>query len=117
MGATVVAVDSEKFKLELATEHGGDDVVNAAETDPSAAIQALGGADVAIVLAATPTVFEQAFRSLRRGGRLVCVGLPAEGTMSIPIFETVLKGTSMMGAIVGRRQDLAEVFELHAFSD
>ena len=34
--------------------------------------------------------------------------------MSIPIFETVLKGISIIGSIVGTRQDLAEVFALHA---
>ena len=32
----------------------------------------------------------------------------------MPIFDTVLKGISVIGSIVGTRQDLAEVFELHA---
>jgi propanol-preferring alcohol dehydrogenase len=60
-------------------------------------------------------VFEQAFASLRRGGRLVCVGLPADaGAMTVPIFETVIKGLSIIGSIVGTRQDLTEVFALHA---
>ena len=40
--------------------------------------------------------------------------MPAEGTMSIPIFDTVVKGISIIGSIVGTRQDLAEVFALHA---
>ncbi|WP_367882207.1 zinc-binding dehydrogenase [Rathayibacter oskolensis] len=78
------------------------------------AIQAVGGADVAVVLAASPRVFEQAFASLNRGGRLLCVALPAEEHMSISIFETVLKGISVIGSIVGTRQDLVEVFALHA---
>ena len=47
--------------------------------DPVVALQDLGGLDVAVVLAASPRVFEQAFASLRRGGRLVCVALPADG--------------------------------------
>jgi propanol-preferring alcohol dehydrogenase len=34
--------------------------------------------------------------------------------MSISIFETVLKGISIIGSIVGTRQDVAEVFALHA---
>jgi len=116
VGGTVIGVDVEDDKLELATELGADYVVNAAETDPVAAIQELGGADVAVVLAVTPSVFEQAFASLRRGGRLVCVGLPPEtdGPMSLPIFPTVLQGISVIGSIVGTRQDLAEVFDLHA---
>ncbi|MGY2703118.1 alcohol dehydrogenase AdhP [Nocardioides sp. HB32] len=116
VGGTVIAVDVEEEKLELATELGADHVVNASRTDPVAAIEALGGADVAVVLAVIPSVFEQAFASLRRGGRLICVGLPPEsdGPMSLPIFPTVLKGVSVIGSIVGTRQDLAEVFALHA---
>lgn len=47
-------------------------------------------------------------------GRLICVAMPAAGNMEIPIFETVVKGISVIGSIVGTRQDLAEVFALHA---
>lgn len=116
VGGVVIAVDVEDAKLELARELGADHVVNARETDPVAAIEALGGADVAVVLAVTPAVFEQAFAALRRGGRLVCVGLPPEsaGPMSLPLFPTVLRGISVIGSIVGTRQDLVEVFDLHA---
>jgi len=114
MGGTVIAVDIEAPKLELARELGAEHLVNAAEVDPVAAIQKLGGADVALVLAASPKVFEQAFSSLSRGGRLICVALPADEQMHISIFETVLKGLSIIGSIVGTRQDLTEVFALHA---
>ena len=65
--------------------------INAVHEDPVEVIQGLGGADAAIVLAATPTACEQAFRSLRRNGRLVFVGLPADNVMHLPIFETVLQ--------------------------
>ena len=116
VGGTVIAVDVEQAKLDLAAELGADHLVNARETDPVGAIEQLGGADVAVVLAVTPTVFEQAHASLRRGGRLICVGLPpeTEGPMALPIFPTVLKGISVIGSIVGTRQDLVEVFDLHA---
>jgi propanol-preferring alcohol dehydrogenase len=115
MGGSVVAIDIEQAKLDLARELGAEHLVNAHRTDPVAAITALGGLDVAVVLAASPRVFEQAFASLRRGGRLVCVAMPADGgAMNIPIFETVVKGISIIGSIVGTRQDLAEVFALHA---
>lgn len=114
LGGSVIAVDVEDPKLELARELGAEHLVNAAKVDPIAAIQNLGGADVALVLAASPKVFEQAFASLNRGGRLICVALPAEQEMKISIFETVLKGLSIIGSIVGTRQDLAEVFALHA---
>lgn len=114
VGGFVTAVDVTDEKLQLAKRLGADHLVNAAKVDAADAIQAEGGADVAIVLAASSDVFEQAFRSLRRGGRLVCVGLPKDGAFPLPIFETVLKGLSVIGSIVGTRQDLREVFALHA---
>jgi alcohol dehydrogenase, propanol-preferring len=113
-GGFVTAVDVEPAKLDLATELGADHVVNARTADPVARIRDdLGGVDVAIVLAAQSQVFDQALRSLRRGGRLVCVALPADGALNVPIFETVLGGLSVIGSIVGTRTDLGDVFALH----
>jgi alcohol dehydrogenase, propanol-preferring len=114
LGGRVVAVDIEEAKLDLAGELGADHLVNARRADPVQAIRELGGADVAVCLATAPSAFEQAFGSLRRGGRLVCVALPAEGTMQVPIFDMVLGGKSIIGSIVGTRKDLADVFALHA---
>lgn len=115
VGGLVTAVDIEQGKLDLAAELGADHLVNAAETDPVEAIRAVGGADVAVVLAASPKPFAQAYRSLRRGGRLVMVALPADdAAITVPIFDTVLGGISVIGSIVGTRADLAEVFALHA---
>ena len=72
-GATVAAVDVVDSKLDVAKDLGATYVVNATVDDPAEAIQALGGADAAIVLAATPQVCEQAFASLKRNGTLVLV--------------------------------------------
>lgn len=113
-GGETVAVDVTEEKLRLAASLGATDLVNAATTDPVAAVQSLGGVDVAVVLAAEPKVLEQAHASLRRGGRLVLVSLPKDNAMRLPIFETVLKGISVVGSIVGTRADLATVFKLHA---
>jgi propanol-preferring alcohol dehydrogenase len=113
-GGRVVAVDLFDEKLELAKELGADHVVNAAKVDAVAAIQQLGGAGQAIALAVSPTSFEQAYASLRRGGTLVFVALPPENHIRLPIFETVLNGITIVGSIVGTRVDLREVFELHA---
>ena len=55
-----------------------------------------------------------AYGSLRRGGKLVFVARPADNTVQLPIFETVLNGITIVGSIVGTRLDLREVFELHA---
>ena len=113
-GGRVVAIDVHDEKLALATELGAEFTVNAAREDPVEAIQNLGGADQAIALAVAPCAFQQAYRSLRRGGTLVFVALPPENTVELPIFETVLNGITVVGSIVGTRVDLREVFELHA---
>jgi propanol-preferring alcohol dehydrogenase len=112
-GGRVVAVDIHDEKLTLAKELGAEYTVNAAKEDPIAAIQALGGADQAIALAVAPKAFEQAYGSLKRGGTLVFVALPADNDVTIPIFQTVLNGITIVGSIVGTRNDLREVFELH----
>lgn len=114
LGARVIAVDVEDAKLDLARELGADLTVNAKTTDPVKAIAGYGGADVAVVTAASPRTFEQAFASLRRGGRLACVGLPADDKITISVFDTVLSGKHIIGSIVGTRNDLADVFALHA---
>ena len=113
-GGTVAAVDVIDAKLDVAKRLGAAYTVNGANEDPAEAIQALGGADVAIVLAATPKACEQAFASLRPNGTLVLVGLPKDNTMHLPIFETVLRGITVVGSLVGTRVDLAETFELAA---
>lgn len=113
-GGRVVAIDVTDDKLELARELGAEFVVNANKEEPAEAIQKLGGANQAIVTAVSPRGFEQAYGSLRRGGTLVLVGLPAENEMKLPIFETVLNGVTVVGSIVGTRADLREVFKLHA---
>ena len=113
-GGRVIAVDLIDEKLELARELGAEFTINATKQDPVEAIQELGGADQAIALAVSPKAFEQAYGSLRRGGKLVFVALPADNEVTLPIFETVLNGITIVGSIVGTRTDLREVFELHS---
>jgi len=114
LGARVIAVDVEDSKLDLARALGADYAINAKATDPVKAVTELGGADVAVVTAASPKTFEQAYASLRRGGRMSCVGLPADDKITISVFDTILSGKSIIGSIVGTRNDLTDVFALHA---
>jgi len=97
-------------KLDLARKIGAEFTINARKDDPVEAIQRLGGVSQAIALAVSPSAFAQAYRSLRRGGTLVFVAMPADNEVKLPIFESVVNGIT----IVGTRQDLREAFELHA---
>ena len=83
-GGRVVAVDVVDEKLELARELGAEFTINAKKEDPVEAIHRLGGVDQAIALAVSPRAFEQAYQSLRRGGKLVLVALPADNEIKLP---------------------------------
>ncbi|MFJ9680400.1 alcohol dehydrogenase AdhP [Streptomyces sp. NPDC101194] len=112
-GAETIAVDVTDEKLALARELGADHVIDARVQDVAEETQWLGGADAAISLAVSNESFGAAYGALRRGGTLVLVALPAEGKLELPVFDTVLNGTKVIGSIVGTREDLAEVFQLH----
>lgn len=113
-GATVAAVDLVDAKLDVAKRLGAEYTFNTRTQDVPAEIQALGGANCAIALAASPAACEQALASLARNGTLVLVGLPKDNIMRLPIFETVLRGIKVVGSLVGTRLDLKETFALHA---
>lgn len=112
-GTTTVAVDVEDAKLELAKELGADHVVDA-RGDQAAALAAIGGVDIAVVTVPSPAAMQAAHAALNPNGRLVLVGLPADNRLELPVFETVLKGISIIGSLVGTRNDLADCFALHA---
>ncbi len=112
-GATTVAVDVDDTKLKLAKELGADHVVDARD-DQAEQLADIGGVDVALVTVPSPAAMHAAHASLNPNGRLVLVGLPADNRLEIPVFETVLKGISVIGSLVGTRNDLQDCFALHA---
>lgn len=112
-GSRTVAVDVGDDKLTLAEELGADLAVDA-RGDQAAQLAAFGGVDIALVTVPSPKAMQAALGSLNPRGRLVVVGLPADNRLEIPVFETVLRGISVMGSLVGTRNDLAECFDLHA---
>lgn len=112
-GATTIAIDVEDEKLQLAKDLGADHVVDA-RGDQAAELEALGGLDIALVTVPSPDAMRSAHAALNPNGRLVLVGLPADNRLELPVFETVLKGISVIGSLVGTRSDLQDVFALHA---
>ncbi|SLM90919.1 alcohol dehydrogenase AdhP [Brachybacterium nesterenkovii] len=114
MGMKVVGVDITQEKLDLATKHGADLVVDASVTDPVQFVQEnTGGAHGVLVTAVHPQAFGQAIGMTRRGGTIVFNGLPP-GDFPAPIFDIVLKGLTVRGSIVGTRQDMVEAVQFYA---
>ena len=114
--ARVIAIDIQDDKLALAKASGAEVTLNPNKEDVPARIQALtgGGAHSAIVVAVARSAFNQAVNSVRAGGKVVCVAVPA-GELSLNIVKTVLDGIQIVGSLVGTRQDLAEAFQ-HALA-
>jgi S-(hydroxymethyl)mycothiol dehydrogenase len=94
--STIIAVDLDARKLELAEEFGATHTVDASVTDPVAAIQALtdgNGADVCIEAVGNPKVFEQAFYARDLAGTLVQVGVPnPEMRLELPMIDFFGRG-------------------------
>ena len=109
-GLRVAAVDVSEEKLEQARA-GGAEMTARAEEAGRKLQKEFGGVHAAIVLTASPAAIQQAFRSLRRNGTLVLVGLATSG-YELPLVDTVLKGVTVRGSFLGSRQDLTAVFEL-----
>ncbi|HWD52290.1 MAG TPA: S-(hydroxymethyl)mycothiol dehydrogenase [Acidimicrobiales bacterium] len=93
---TVIAVDLDPGKLELARSFGATHVVKAGNEDPVEAIRALtggNGADVCIEAVGNPAVMEQAFYARDLAGTLVQVGVPTPAMrIDLPMIDFFGRG-------------------------
>ncbi len=94
--STVIAVDLDPGKLDLARQFGATDVVDASSGDVVEAVRALtggNGADVCIEAVGNPAVMEQAFYARDLAGTLVQVGVPTpEMRIDLPMIEFFGRG-------------------------
>jgi propanol-preferring alcohol dehydrogenase len=111
-GLRVAAVDVSEEKLRRSTELGAEIAVPAEHAGRTLQKQA-GGVDAALVLTPAPAAIEQAFRSVKRTGTVLLVGL-ATTRFELPIVDTVLKGIAVRGSFLGNRQDLDDALQLAA---
>jgi propanol-preferring alcohol dehydrogenase len=110
-GLSVAAIDPLPAKREMALTLGAE--LALPPEGSGRTLQKRGGLDAALVLTAAPESIQEAFRSLKRNGTLVVVGL-SPGTLDIPVVDAVLKGIIVRGSYLGSREDLDTVFALAA---
>jgi len=98
---TIVAVDVDAWKLDLARELGATAVLDARAADPVASIRELcGGADYAFECAGRGDTAEQAAAMLDTYGTAVIVGQPPSGTaarfdpLSVSCYEHHIVGSN-----------------------
>ena len=104
--ATIIGVDLDPGKLELATAFGATHTVDAGATDPVEAIRSLtggNGADVCIEAVGNPKVMEQAFFARDLAGTLVQVGVPTpDMRIDLPMIEFFGRGGALEAELVRR---------------
>ncbi len=97
--STIIAVDLDAKKLDLAKGFGATDTVDASSQDPVEAIRGLtggNGADVCIEAVGNPSVMEQAFYARDLAGTLVQVGVPTpDMRIDLPMIEFFGRGGRM----------------------
>ncbi len=97
--ATIIGVDLDPGKLELATAFGATHTVDASATDPVEAIRSLtggNGADVCIEAVGHPKVMEQAFFARDLAGTLVQVGVPTpDMRVDLPMIDFFGRGGAL----------------------
>jgi Zn-dependent alcohol dehydrogenase len=108
----IIAVDINPRKLDMAREFGATHVVNAAETDPVAAIMELTGGigvDYAFEAIGRADSIRQAFESLCKGGTAVAIGIAAkEQLISIPPQNLVYGERRLVGSFYGSTRPRAD---------
>ncbi|OFI37586.1 S-(hydroxymethyl)mycothiol dehydrogenase [Arthrobacter sp. SW1] len=102
---TIIAVDLDPAKVELAKTLGATHGVVSGDTDPVEAIRELtdgNGADVVIDAVGRPETYKQAFYARDLAGRVVLVGVPTpEMTLELPLLDVFGRGGSLKSSWYG----------------
>jgi S-(hydroxymethyl)mycothiol dehydrogenase len=102
---TIIAVDIDDRKLELAKQFGATHTVNSRETDPVEAIREATegfGADVVIEAIGRPDTYEQAFFARDLAGTVVLVGVPSpDMRLDLPLIEYFGRGGALKSSWYG----------------
>ncbi|MTT31116.1 alcohol dehydrogenase catalytic domain-containing protein [Terrilactibacillus sp. BCM23-1] len=86
--STIIVTDLEKLRLDAAKEMGATHVINIREKDPAEEIKKITngkGVDVAWETAGNPKALQSALESVKRGGKLAIVGLPAQNEIPLNV--------------------------------
>jgi threonine dehydrogenase-like Zn-dependent dehydrogenase len=115
--APVIVIDKNERRLAMAREMCADYTINFEKTPDvvGEVFRLTGGigADYVIEAVGTPATYEQAFRMLRRGGKLESFGICAEGDMmNLDPFQFVLNEKKVSGSCAGIGNDWGDAIRL-----
>jgi alcohol dehydrogenase/propanol-preferring alcohol dehydrogenase len=109
----IISVDVSPEKLALATKEGATKTVDASQPDVTARIvDAAGGQVLAVIDLVNGTATARfAFDALRKGGKLIQVGLfGGELTLALPLMA--IRALTVQGSYVGNPKELRELVTL-----
>ena len=101
----LIAVDAAPLRCQLAAELGADDVINAADEDPVAAVRKISygfGAELVVYAVggpAGPTAFKQGMQMLADGGTLHLIGKYEH--QYLPLSSGTIQGRRIVGGYFG----------------
>jgi Zn-dependent alcohol dehydrogenase len=112
-GGTVVAVDIDDDKLKMASDFGAWKTVNGSDGKAPKAVRKLtgGGADIAIEAIGNPATIDQAFSSLKTGGRLCVVGYTAHD-VNVSMARVMFREMEIVGSLGCRPVDYHNIVEM-----
>src|SRR5215218_1832820 len=117
---TIIAVDVDDRKLELAKGFGATHTVNSSKEDPVERIRELtggDGADVVIEAVGLPATYEQAFYARDLAGTVVLVGVPTPDLrIELPMIEVFGRGGALKSSWYGDclpSRDFPMLIDLH----
>src|ERR1700677_2856607 len=117
---TIIAVDVDDRKLELARQFGATHTVNSRAGDPVEQIRALtegNGADVVIEAVGRPETYKQAFYARDLAGTVVLVGVPTpEMQLELPLLDVFGRGGALKSSWYGDclpERDFPMLVDLH----
>jgi len=102
---TVIAVDVDDRKLEVARRFGATHTVNSRSSDAVESIRELtggNGADVVVEAVGRPETYEQAFYARDLAGTVVLVGVPTpQMTLQLPLLDVFGRGGALKSSWYG----------------
>ncbi|MBC8363915.1 MAG: S-(hydroxymethyl)mycothiol dehydrogenase [Actinobacteria bacterium] len=102
---TIIGIDIDAKKLDLAREFGATQVIDSSSEDPVEAVRALtdgNGVDVAIDAVGRPETYEQAFFARDLAGTVVLVGVPNPTMqLELPLIEVFGRGGTLKSSWYG----------------
>jgi alcohol dehydrogenase/propanol-preferring alcohol dehydrogenase len=107
-----IVVEIDQSKWEVARQAGAGELIDpTADGALKALLKATGGAAAVVDFVGAGASFNFGFAALRKGGRLICVGLLGGSTPIVPAMVS-MKAVSVIGSYVGSLREMQELMTL-----